>query len=55
MRYRLKLTITILLLVAISFGVGGTLMITTSFYANKEQETQSAMAPANSATFKQWV
>jgi len=44
MRYRLKLTITILLLVAISFGVGGTLMITTSFYANKEQETQSAMA-----------
>lgn len=44
MRYRLKLTITILLLVAISFGVGGTLMIATSFYTNLEKEKQSALA-----------
>lgn len=43
MRYRLKLTITILLLVAISFGIGGTLMIATSFYTNLEKEKQSAL------------
>lgn len=43
MSYRLKLTITISLLIAISFGIGGTLMITTSFGAALEQETQSAL------------
>ena len=43
MGYRLKLIITILLLIAISFGIGGTLMITTSFRTNKEKETQSAL------------
>ena len=43
MRYRLKLTITIALLIAISFGIGGTLMITTSFNATLKQETQAAL------------
>ena len=43
MSYRLKLTITISLLIAISFGIGGTLTITTSFNATLEQETQSAL------------
>ena len=43
MSYRLKLTITIALLIAISFGIGGTFMITTSFNATLEQETQSAL------------
>ena len=43
MRYRLKLTITIALLIAISFGIGGTLMITTSFHATLRQETQAAL------------
>lgn len=44
MSYRLKLTITISLLIAISFGIGGTLMITTSFNATLNQETQSALS-----------
>lgn len=44
MSYRLKLTITIALLIAISFGIGGTLMITTSFNATLNQETQSALS-----------
>ena len=44
MSYRLKLTITISLLIAISFGIGGTLMITTSFNAILEQETQAALS-----------
>lgn len=43
MSYRLKLTITISLLIAISFGFGGTLMITTSFNANLKRETQTAL------------
>lgn len=43
MSYRLKLTIMISLLIAISFGIGGTLIITTSFNATLEQETQSAL------------
>ena len=43
MSYRLKLTITISLLIALSFGIGGTLMITTSFNATLEQESQSAL------------
>ena len=44
MSYRLKLTITIALLIAISFGIGGTLMITTSFRTTLKQETQSALS-----------
>lgn len=44
MSYRLKLTITIALLIAISFGIGGTLMISTSFHATLKQETQSALS-----------
>lgn len=44
MSYRVKLTITIALLIAISFGIGGTLMITTSFNATLKQETQSALS-----------
>lgn len=44
MSYRLKLTVTISLLIAISFGIGGTLMITTSFNATLEQETQAALS-----------
>ena len=43
MSYRLKLTITISLLIAISFGIGGTLMITTSFSASLEKEMLSAL------------
>ena len=43
MSYRLKLTITIALLIALSFGIGGTLMITTSFHASLEKETQAAL------------
>ena len=44
MSYRLKLTITISLLIALSFGIGGTVMITTSFHATLKQETQSALS-----------
>lgn len=44
MSYRLKLTVTISLLIAISFGIGGTLMITTSFNATLEQETRAALS-----------
>lgn len=44
MSYRLKLTVTISLLIAISFGIGGTLMISTSFHATLEQETQVALS-----------
>ena len=44
MSYRLKLTITIALLIAISFGIGSTLMITTSFHASLNQEIQSALS-----------
>lgn len=43
MSYRLKLTITISLLIALSFGIGGTLMITTSFNSTLEKETQAAL------------
>ena len=44
MRYRLKLIVTISLLIALSFGIGGTLMITTSFNATLSQEIQSALS-----------
>ena len=43
MSYRLKLTITITLLVALAFGIGGTLMITASFQTSLETETQAAL------------
>lgn len=43
MSYRLKLTITISLLIALSFGIGGTLMIATSFSASLDKETQAAL------------
>ncbi len=43
MSYRLKLLITITLLIALSFGVGGTLMITTSFSASLKKETQTSL------------
>ena len=42
MSYRLKLTIIISLLIALSFGIGGTLMITTSFNTTLTQEIRSA-------------
>ena len=43
MRYRLKLTLTISLLIALAFGIGGTWMICTSFHATLDQETQAAL------------
>ncbi len=43
MSYRLKLIVTISLLIALSFGIGGTLMLTTSFHASLEKETQAAL------------
>ena len=44
MSYRLKLTITISVLIALSFGIGGTLMISTSFHETLNQQTQSALS-----------
>ncbi len=44
MSYRLKLTVTISVLIALSFGIGGTLMITTSFQETLDQQTQSALS-----------
>lgn len=43
MSYRLKLTITITLWIALAFGIGGTLMITTSFQTSLQTETQAAL------------
>ena len=43
MSYRLKLTISICLLIAVAFGIGGALMITTSFSTVLEQEAQAAL------------
>ncbi len=43
MSYRLKLIVTISLLIALSFGIGGTLMISTSFQNSLNQETQAAL------------
>lgn len=43
MSYRLKLAVTISLLVAIAFGIGGTLMITTAFSASLRKETETAL------------
>ena len=44
MSYRLKLTVIISVLIALSFGIGGTLMITTSFRATVEQQTETALS-----------
>lgn len=44
MSYRVKLTITISLLIAFSFGIGGTTMIATSFSTSLEKETKAALA-----------
>lgn len=44
MSYRLKLTVTISILIAFSFGIGGTLMISTSFQETLNQQTQSALS-----------
>jgi len=41
--YRLKLTVTVALLIAVAFGIGGTLMITTSFRVSLEAETDAAL------------
>ncbi len=43
MSYRIKLTITISLLIALSFGIGGTTMIATSFSTSLEKETQASL------------
>ncbi len=43
MSYRIRLILTISLLIAISFGIGGTLLITTSFNASLEKETEAAL------------
>ncbi len=43
MNYRVRLTITISLLIALSFGIGGTTMIATSFSTSLEKETQAAL------------
>ena len=43
MNYRLKLTITISLLIAVSFGIGGTMLIATSFSSSLEKETEAAL------------
>ena len=43
MSYRLKLAVTISLLIAVAFGIGGTLMISTSFQATLDKETQAAL------------
>ncbi len=43
MSYRLKLIITITLLIALSFSVGGTILISASFSNSLEAETQAAL------------
>ena len=43
MSFRLRLIITISLLVAVSFGFGGAALITASFNASLQKETQSAL------------
>lgn len=43
MSYRLKLIITISLLIAITFSLGGTILITASFTNSLEAETESAL------------
>ena len=43
MSYRLKLIITISLLIAVSFGVGGSILISESFRISLETETEAAL------------
>ena len=43
MSYRLKLIITISLLIAISFSAGGTILISSSFQSSLEAETEAAI------------
>lgn len=43
MRFRFRLMITICLLVALTFGVGGAVLISASFNASLREETQSAL------------
>lgn len=43
MSYRLKLTITIALLIAISFSIGGTILISASFQKQLDTERQAAL------------
>ena len=43
MSYRLKLTVTIALLIAISFSIGGTILITASFRKQLDTEREAAL------------
>ena len=43
MSYRLKLTIAISLLIALSFSVGGSILISESFRISLETETEAAL------------
>ena len=43
MRFRYRLIITIALLIALSFGIGGTLLITVSFNTALEEQTNAAL------------
>ncbi len=44
MSFRLRLVITIALLVAITFGIGGTILITVSFQSSLEEEEDTALS-----------
>ncbi len=44
MKFRLKITISMLWLLAIAFGIGGSLLITLGFSGNLEREMQSAIS-----------
>lgn len=43
MRFRLRLIITISVLIALSFGIGGTALITTSFHEARQEQTLAAL------------
>ena len=43
MRFRYRLIITIALLIALSFGIGGTVLIAVSFHASLEEQTDAAL------------
>lgn len=43
MRFRYRLIITIALLIALSFGIGGTVLITVSFNASLQEQTNAAL------------
>lgn len=44
MRFRFRLIITISLLIALSFGIGGAVLISASFYTSLNEETDAALA-----------